>query len=229
MCAFCFRLYDRYLGSRLVHYGCALRPFSAARQHVIPCAKGTVVEIGFGSGLNLSHYDPAKVDALVAVDPDIGALAHGLRRSAGTPHTIQTLTVTGECIPLHDNYADSIVITYALCTIPEPAAALAEAKRILKEGGRLFFAEHGRADTAWDSGWRRRANRAWGVLAKGCHLNRNPLAFIRGAGFELKNIQTEPFPPFLRHLGQHYSGFAVNTREERDRKNRGTAAPRASD
>src|SRR5436190_6009721 len=106
------------------------------RQRIIRGAEGTVVEVGFGSGLNLPHYDPAKVKKLVGVDPDQAMLAIAQREMAHATVKAECLEASGENIPLEAGYADTVVVSYALCTIPNPSAALAEIRRILKPSGR---------------------------------------------------------------------------------------------
>jgi ubiquinone/menaquinone biosynthesis C-methylase UbiE len=179
------------------------------RQRMVPLAEGVVVEVGFGSGLNLPYYDAGKVTRLVGVDPDATMLALAKRRSGTVPFVLELLHAFGESLPLADGCADTVILAYALCTIPEPQAALAEARRILKPGGRLVFLEHGQADPGWHRGLQERLNRAWGVLAGGCNLNRNPISLVRGAGFEIADARREPFPARFWLLGSHHCGVAL--------------------
>jgi ubiquinone/menaquinone biosynthesis C-methylase UbiE len=209
MCVSCQSWYGRRVAPYVVHAGCSSVAFARMRQRMVPHAEGVVVEVGFGSGLNLPHYDARKVTRLVGVDPDPTMLALARRRSERLPFALELLQAGGESLPLADGCADTVVVAYALCTIPEPRAALADARRILKPGGRLLFLEHGHAEPGWHRSLQDRLNRIWGALAGGCNLNRDPVALVRGAGFEVRELRHERFPPRFWLLGAHYSGVAV--------------------
>src|ERR671911_593402 len=143
MCRYCLSWYGRRIAPYLIHAGCAANAFARMRRRMVPLAEGIVVEVGFGSGLNLPYYDAAKVERLVGVDPDSTMLALAGPQSRSLPFDVECLQACGESMPLTDNFADTVVVTYALCTIPQPEAALTEIRRILKPTGRLIFIEHG--------------------------------------------------------------------------------------
>ena len=150
MCRTCLRSwYGRRIAPYVVHTGCSSDVFSRMRQRIVPMAEGVVVEVGFGSGLNLPYYDAGKVERLIGVDPDSTMLALAKRQHLATEVDVECLQASGESMPLADGFADTVVVAYAFCTIPDPASALTEIRRILKPGGRLIFLEHGQADTAW--------------------------------------------------------------------------------
>ncbi|WP_244560139.1 class I SAM-dependent methyltransferase [Ensifer aridi] len=176
---------------------------------MLPLAEGIVVEVGFGSGLNLPYYDAAKVARLVGVDPDITMLALAKRRSSSLPFEVEPLRACGESMPLTDDFADTVVVTYALCSIPQPLAALREIQRILKPTGRLIFIEHGQAEEPRRRRWQERLNRPWGWFAGGCQLNRDPLCLVRQAGFWLLEEERQRFPLSFWQLGTHYAGVAT--------------------
>jgi ubiquinone/menaquinone biosynthesis C-methylase UbiE len=182
--------------------------FTRMRERVIRAAEGTVVEVGFGSGLNLPHYDPGKVKKLVGIDPDQSMLAIAERGMARAPIKAECLEASGESIPLEAGYADTAVVSYALCTIPNPSAALAEIRRILKPTGRLLFLEHGRSER-WHGRLQDGLNRPWRFIAGGCNLNRAPTELIETAGFALRESDQERFGRLLWVLGNHYSGVAA--------------------
>ncbi|WP_245440782.1 class I SAM-dependent methyltransferase [Mesorhizobium sanjuanii] len=179
------------------------------RKRMIPRAEGIVVEVGFGSGLNLPYYDPARVERLVGIDPDGTMLGLAGPQSRSLPFDVECLRASGESLPLTDDFADTVVVTYAFCTIPDPEAALTEIRRVLKPTGRLIFIEHGQAEEPRCRRWQERLNRRWGQFAGGCHLNRDPLRLIRGAGFHLVEEERGRFPLPFWQLGSHYAGVAA--------------------
>jgi ubiquinone/menaquinone biosynthesis C-methylase UbiE len=183
------------------------------RQRMVPLAQGVVVEVGFGSGLNLPYYDAGKVKRLIGIDPDATMLALANRQNGALPFVLECLQAGAENMPLADGSADTVVVAYALCTIPEPPAALAEIRRVLKPDGRLVFLEHGQAASGWHRGLQQRLNRMWGVLAGGCNLNRDPLRLMWDAGFEIREARQERFPASFWLLGNHYSGVALRSHD----------------
>jgi SAM-dependent methyltransferase len=202
----CGTFYQRHVAPLVVHGGCSMSTFTRMRQRVIHGAEGTVVEVG--SGLNLPHYDPGNVKKLVGIDPDQSMLAIAEREMARAPMKAECLQASGENIHLETGYADTAVVSYALCTIPNPSAALGQIRRILKPGGRLLFPEHGRSER-WHRRLQDRLNRPWRFIAGGCNLNRAPTELIEKAGFALLESNRERFPTLLWLLGNHYSGVAV--------------------
>jgi ubiquinone/menaquinone biosynthesis C-methylase UbiE len=209
MCRPSLSWYGRHVAPYLVHAGCSAEAFSRMRQRMVPLAEGVVVEVGFGSGLNLPYYDAGKVRRLVGVDPDGTMLALAKPQSRALPFEVECLQACGESMPLADAFADTVVVAYAFCTIPQPAAALAEIQRILKPGGQLIFLEHGQANAGWRRTLQDRSNRLWGALAGGCNLNRNPLQLVTKAGFDIREVWHEGFPPAFWLLGSHYAGIAI--------------------
>jgi SAM-dependent methyltransferase len=199
--------YDRHLSPRLVHCGCSTGEFSQMRERVIPRAKGIVVEIGLGSGLNLPHYDPRKVDLLIGVEPDATMLELADEPLAKAPFPAELHQATAERLPLKDAMADTVVVTYALCTIADPAKALAEIKRILKPSGKLLFCEHALA-TGRRARLQCRLDGVWGKLFGACSITRDPIIAITTAGFIIDDVTARPFPFAQMLLGTHYCGEA---------------------
>jgi SAM-dependent methyltransferase len=200
--------YDRHVSPRLVHSGCSADEFSSQRERIIPHAKGIVVEIGFGSGLNLPYYDAVRVDRLIGIEPDDAMINLAKGALDKSPFPTEVRKGVGEHLPLADAMADTVVVTYALCTIPEPERALKEIRRILKPDGQLLFCEHARAAAGWRARLQRGLNGPWGKLFGGCNLIREPVAMIEGAGFMTENVVVRRFPLSLALLGDHYSGQA---------------------
>ena len=208
MCFFCAGAYERMVAPYVVHAGCSLGAFSSMRQRVVPQAQGVVVEIGFGSGLNLPYYDLARVERLVAVEPDEKMLSLARRKLPVGTSKVELLPARGESLPVESASIDTAVVTYALCTIPAAEGALAEIRRVLKPEGRLLFSEHGRSRRPFCARVQDRFNGLWGQLAGGCNLNRNPGQMIEAAGFAIRSQQQEAFPLHLWPLGDHFTGVA---------------------
>ena len=154
---------------------------------------GTVVEFGFGSGLNLPHYPP-QVHTVLAVEPDDEAWDAALQsgridafaaaRGQDPQDAVRRVGLDAQSVDLPDHAADAVVSTWSLCSIPDPAAALAQAGRLLAPGGRLHLAEHGLAPSPRVAAVQRRIQPTWGRLAGGCHLDRDIPALLRAAGFD---------------------------------------------
>ena len=201
--------YERMVAPYVVHAGCSLGAFGRMRQRIVPEAHGVVAEVGFGSGLNLPYYDAERVERLIAIDPDEKMLDLAQRKIPASAMKVDLLPGRGECLPLDSASVDSVVVTYAFCTIPSPASALKEIRRVLKPGGRLLFSEHGSADRPFCRRVQNRFNGIWGKLAGGCNLNRCPVQLIETAGFATQNLRQDPFPLHLWPLGTHSVGVAV--------------------
>ena len=160
----------------------------------------------------MPYYDPAKVSRLIGIEPDPSMLAIARKRLAGFPIPIELIEGCAEALPLPDASVDTAVVTYALCTIPDPERALCEIRRILKPCGRLLFIEHERSTGTWLGRWQDRLNGVWGRIAGGCHLNRAPQRLIEDAGFVIGAREQERFPLYLWQLGIQSGGVALARR-----------------
>ena len=183
----------------------AIGPVSKQREKVVPFASGVVLEIGIGSGLNIPFYNPDKVSKIIGVDPDEHIWKRSQKRRAASPLEIERIGLSGEDIPLQDNMADSVVVTYSLCTIPDPIKALGEMKRILKPGGKILFTEHGKAPDAKVHRWQNRIDPIWGKLAGGCHTGRDIPTLFRQAGLEFESLE-QGYIPGPKVLSYNYWG-----------------------
>ncbi|MEB2285721.1 MAG: SAM-dependent methyltransferase [Polyangiaceae bacterium UTPRO1] len=203
-------LYATYVFPALLDWAMRQKPIRRQREKIVPRARGQVLEIGVGSGLNLPHYDRTRVAKLYALDPALGLQQLARQRAAATELPIEFLPVSGEAIPLPEDSIDSIVVTYTLCTIPDVAAALAEMRRVLRPSGTLLFSEHGRAPDADVARWQDRLNPLWRRLAGGCNLNRRIPELLEAAGFTLPELSTL-YLPGPRLLTFNYWGAAVRS------------------
>ena len=168
------------------------------RRELLAGARGRVLEIGAGTGANLPHYGPLEELTLAEPDP---AMRRRLARKLEThPAPVRVLAAPAESVPVPDASADTVVVTIALCSVADQARALAEARRALVPGGRLLFLEHVRGEGRRGR-WQDRADPLWSRLFAGCHPNRDTLAAIREAGFELEEVVTRddgPAPALVR-------------------------------
>lgn len=201
-------LYDRYVLPCLIGRACSCKPVQGQRAKVVPQAAGVVLELGFGSGLNLPHYDRAKVSRLYALEPAVGMLARARDQIAKAAMPVEILHETAERLSLPPASVDTVVVTYTLCSIPDPVAALEGARRALKPGGRLLFCEHGAAPDASVRRWQGRIEPVWRVIGGGCHLARDIPGLIRAGGFEIEQLDTMYLPGAPRWSGFNYWGAA---------------------
>ncbi|HKK27944.1 MAG TPA: methyltransferase domain-containing protein [Gemmatimonadota bacterium] len=184
-------LYEEHLLPRLVHLACSGRPAERQRERVLPAARGRVLEIGVGSGLNLPFYEPDRVAGVVGIDPSRRLLSMASGRAASAPVAVRLLRAEGEAIPLATASVDTVVSTFTLCTIPDAVGALREMGRVLRPGGRLLFCEHGLAPDEGVRRWQDRLDGLWGRIAGGCHLNRDVPGLLRRAGFEVADLEAD--------------------------------------
>jgi ubiquinone/menaquinone biosynthesis C-methylase UbiE len=201
--------YERYVLPHLVNCVCGSPVIAHQRHRVVPQARGKVLEVGFGSGLNLAHYDRAAVEWIWALEPSAPMRALAAPRIAASGLDVRLLDLPGEAIPLPDHSVDSIVMTYTLCTIPDAATALHQMRRVLRPGGRLLFCEHGAAPDESVRRWQDRLDRPWSRLAGGCHLNREMAPLIASAGFRFDRVHSAYLPHTPRFAGYNTWGVAT--------------------
>ncbi|SHF91927.1 Methyltransferase domain-containing protein [Microbulbifer donghaiensis] len=180
---------DRCL-PHLINCACGLKAFRKQRQLVVPQARGRVLEVGFGSGLNLPFYDRARVEFIWGLEPSAGMRKRARDNVSKSPLEVRWLDLPSEEIPLEDNSVDTILLTYTLCTIPDWRRALGEMRRVLKPGGQLIFSEHGRAPDADVRKWQDRLNPYWRRAFGGCNLNRAIPELIEKSGFSVLSLES---------------------------------------
>ncbi len=183
-------IYDRWLLPRLLDLSMRNKEATRYRQKIVPAARGEVLEIGVGSGLNLPFYGP-EVTRLYALDPSEALLAMVARKLAPGAVPVELLQRSAEEIPLAARTIDTVVTTWALCTVPDATRALREARRVLKPGGTLLFVEHGLAPDPPVERWQRRLNPLWRRFSGGCNLDRRIDRLIRDSGFEIVVVENE--------------------------------------
>ncbi|PWC39360.1 class I SAM-dependent methyltransferase [Azospirillum sp. TSO35-2] len=177
------------------------------RSKIAGDARGRVLEIGIGSGRNLPFYGAA-ADEVVGVDPSAELLAIARRAAAEAPRPVTFVEQTAERLPFDDGSFDTVVVTWSLCSIPDPSAALREAHRVLKPAGELRFVEHGLAPAPGVQRWQHRLTPLWSRCSGGCHLNRKMDDLISAAGFHITDLTTSqlPGPKVMTFM---YEGTAV--------------------
>ncbi|MDG9758848.1 class I SAM-dependent methyltransferase [Pseudomonas sediminis] len=183
-------LYDRHILPHLIDFACGMGAVMKARSQIVPLAKGRVLEIGIGSGLNLSFYDPQRVEVVVGVDPSAAMQRLARERAERCQVPVEMIALELGQIQAADASFDDIVCTFTLCTIPDAVSALREMRRVLKPGGRLLFCEHGLAPDLPVVHWQKRLTPLWKPLAGGCHLDRDITALIEAGGFHIRQLDT---------------------------------------
>ncbi len=200
--------YARHILPKVVDFACRSGSVMKQREKVVPLAKGRVLELGFGSGLNLPYYDKTRVTRVWALEPH-GEMWSGAReRVEAVPFPVEHLPAPAETVPLDDGTVDTVLSTFTLCTIPDPVRALAEARRVLKPGGALVFCEHGAAPDAGVLRWQNRLNPCWGRIGGGCHLNRPIPALLVEGGFRIEKMEAG-YVPGWKPASFNYWGTAV--------------------
>ena len=201
--------YENRILPGLIDLGCGAAPIAKQRQKVVPQAEGRVLEGGMGSGLNIPFYDPSRVERVWGLEPSEGMRRRARERLADAAFEIEWLSLPGEEIPLDDDSADTVLLTYTLCTIGDFRAALAQMRRVLKPGGKLLFSEHGAAPDPDVRKWQDRVNPIWKKLAGGCNINREVPAALEEAGFDVRQLDTMYLPKTLRIAAFQYWGYAT--------------------
>ncbi|HEV2651304.1 MAG TPA: class I SAM-dependent methyltransferase [Rhizomicrobium sp.] len=201
--------YDRHILPRLLNAAMGTKPITYQRKKVVPRAQGRVLEVGFGAGHNLPFYDPAKVELIWALEPAAEMRARAGERAAASPIPLEFLGLPGEQIPLDAESADTVLITYTMCSIPDVMKALGEMRRVMKPDGRMIFCEHGSAPDQNVARWQQRITPVWKSLCGGCHVNRPIPKLIGDAGFRISDMETMYLPGTPRFAGFNYWGSAV--------------------
>jgi ubiquinone/menaquinone biosynthesis C-methylase UbiE len=200
--------YERRILPWLLDMAMSAKPITWQRRKVVPLAEGRVLEIVLGAGQNLQFYDPVRVSHVWGLEPSAEMRERATHRAKDVRFSLEFLDLKAEEIPLDDASADTVLVTYTLCTIPEVGRALKGMRRVLKPGGRLIFCEHGEAPDESVRVWQRRITPVWKAIGGGCHVGRPIPALIREGGFTIEKMETMYLPSTPKFAGFNYWGSA---------------------
>lgn len=200
-------LWNRTVVPWAVELCCAGSSVERQRAKIMPRVEGRVLEIGIGSGLNLAHYDAARVSSVVGLDPSPELLAKARPRAEAAAVPVTLLQSSAERLALDAASFDAVVATYTFCSIQGLDAALAEVRRVLRPGGTLWLSEHGLAPDPGPRGWQRRLDPVWSRVGGGCHLDRDVRGYLERAGFATDALESM-YLPGPRWLSWHTWGPA---------------------
>jgi len=200
--------YNKYILPKFLNCACGTKPINFQRDKIVPLAKGIVLDVGIGSGLNIPFYNKSKIGHLYGLDPSDELLK--IAKSIAEKHEleIEFLECGAEAIPLPDNSIDTVLITYTMCTIPDVELSNLEIMRVLKPEGQLLFCEHGLAPDKNIVKWQRRINPIWNKIAGGCNLNRDIPKLITSSGFKILDMEEMYLPSTPKFAGYNYWGVA---------------------
>ena len=176
----------------------------AMRRQTLAAASGRTLDLGAGTGVNAGLFPPA-VSELVLVEPGPHMFNKLQAKLEGSGEGVSVIQAPAESLPFADGSVDTVVFTLVLCTVPDPSAALVEAARVLRPGGRLLFVEHVRSDDPGLARWQDRLEKPWRFFADGCHCNRDTVAMIEASPFELERVEHDRLPkaaPIVRPLAR---------------------------
>jgi len=204
------KFYSEYIFPRLMDWVMSGEVFQRLRSELLKDARGEVLEIGFGTGLNLPHYS-RNISRLSIVDPARMLTDKVRKRMAQIPFPIHVEHSTAEALPYPDRRFDSVVSTWTLCTIPDVRKALHEIRRVLKPTGTFLFLEHGRSDSARIAVWQDRLNPIQNIFGGGCNLNRRIDQLITESGLQIRHLDRFTMEHVPRIAGEMYRGQAART------------------
>lgn len=186
--------YDTYVLPHMIDIACGMKPIRKQRERVVSLAEGRVLEVGIGSGLNIPYYNRDKISHVWGLEPSEGMRRKAQKNLRRAGFEIEWLDLPGEEIPLDDKSADTVLLTYTLCTIPDWYRALRQMRRVIRPGGTLIFCEHGEAPDEGVKKWQERIDPIWKRVAGGCHLTRPIPRYIEEGGFSIREMQSEYIP-----------------------------------
>ena len=200
--------YENYVLPKMLDCCCSTKPISYQRKKIVPEASGTILEIGIGSGLNIPYYQKSRVNKVIGLDPSEQLCKMAKKTADDNNFSIDFLVNGAEEIELPSNSIDTILLTYTLCSIPEPYIALKEIMRVMKSDGRILFCEHGIAPDEVVQKWQNRINPLWGKLFGGCNINRDIPNILKNGGFKINSLDKMYLPSTPKIVGYNYWGEA---------------------
>ena len=200
--------YENYVLPKMLDCCCSTKPISYQRKKIVPEASGTILEIGIGSGLNIPYYQKSKINKVIGLDPSEQLCKMAKKTADDNNFSIDFLVNGAEEIELPSNSIDTILLTYTLCSIPEPNIALKEIMRVMKSDGRILFCEHGIAPDEVVQKWQNRINPLWGKLFGGCNINRDIPNILKNGGFKINSLDKMYLPSTPKIVGYNYWGEA---------------------
>lgn len=204
--------YSNYLFPRVMNAVMSNKLMTEERKKVLSSVSGEILEIGFGTGLNLPHY-PDYVRKITVIDPNAGMKTLAERQIRASRIEVESHTLAGEHLPMRDHAFDTVVCTWTLCSIADVEQALREVRRVLRPGGRFLFVEHGLSDKRAVQKWQNRLNPIQRALGDGCNLNRPMDRLIESQGLTLASIDRFDLPKTPKFVGHLYRGIATKEQE----------------
>lgn len=199
--------YDDKVLPHLIDLACSTKPARKQREKIVHLAEGDVLEIGFGSGLNLPYYDGNKVRRIFGLEPSEGMRRKAQHNVDASGLDVEFIDLPGEEIPLESQSVDTVLVTFTLCSIDDAVAALEGMRRVLKPGGKLLFCEHGAAPDEGVRRWQERLNPGWKRFSGGCNMNRDIPGLIESTGFSITTDE-RMYIPGPKILSYNYWGAA---------------------
>ncbi|MBI5814774.1 MAG: class I SAM-dependent methyltransferase [Nitrospinae bacterium] len=201
------RLYSRFVFPVIADYALSRPHIAERRKAALAQAAGRILEIGFGSGLNLAHYPPG-VRKISTVEPNAGMTKLARKRIAASGMEIEIHHSTGAAIPYGEGEFDSVVCTWTLCSVDDLAGVMGEVGRVLKPGGRFLFLEHGASGNPKTKKWQDRLTPINRIIADGCHLNRDIPAIVESGGLKIVRLEKSTLENAPSVMGNIYMGVA---------------------
>ena len=203
--------YDQQVVPRVIRCACSSPGIMKVRAQVVPLASGQVFEIGCGGGINQQFYDAAQITSYAGLDPSAKGLDYACKAAQAKGWAADIRQGFGEDIPFADGTFDCVVCTFTMCSVGDPAQTLKQLRRVLKPGGRLLYAEHGRSPDAGVRQWQSRIEPVWKRVAGGCHLTRPVTSAVTAGGFSAHVLGARYVPKTPRFAGWVEWGEARKT------------------
>ena len=201
-------LWNEKIAPRIISCCCAQPFITEQRRHIVPQARGRVLELGVGTGSNFPLYVPGRVSTVIGIEPAPVMRSRARAAACSLPVKVKVLDAVGECLPFNQAEFDSVVTTYTLCSVASLAGVLAEVRRVLKPDGTLLFLEHGRSPDARVFAAQRRIEPLWKRALGNCHLTRSISGAIESAGFHIGRHTADYIHPLPRWIGWTECGHA---------------------